>query len=200
MASPFVVGSVDFVVPSSVPLTIFSDVETAKSELLEIRRNAKNRPDNRVNGRIGQSASTSSTPNPVNRDLQNYRSTLRLLLQSESALDGIRSTRRALEIRRESIQRDILALRNEIETTNVPEGDGTTLQDDAGNQPARKRQRYFETSGQSAVSSTKPTVKSGDKESVATPMETDDLSTVVCPFELLGRCTDPSCPHMHLDR
>jgi hypothetical protein len=28
----------------------------------------------------------------------------------------------------------------------------------------------------------------------------EDLSTVVCPFELMGSCTDPICAYMHLNR
>ena len=35
---------------------------------------------------------------------------------------------------------------------------------------------------------------------VASSSEEDDLSSVICPFELMGICTDLGCPHMHLNR
>lgn len=41
------------------------------------------------------------------------------------------------------------------------------------------------------------TKRQDEVEMVSNP---DDLSSVVCPFELMGKCTDSSCPHMHLNR
>jgi len=202
MATPFIVGPVEFGVTAIGSSSIFADVEDAKRQLLEIRKSSRNRLEAGYSSRAAQSTSSASTPTTVNRDLQNYRATLRLLLESESQLAETRSRRSALEKRRESLRDAILSLRSEIELANVQKEESASEEGGiAGSgiqQPDRKRQRYFDSSEKTQHAPAKPVVKE-----LSAPVdhgEPDDLSTVVCPFELLGRCTDPTCPHMHLDR
>ena len=200
MATPFIVGLADFTLSKDTVVSIFGDVESAKQHVLQARRHLKSRQESAVQGQIAQSVSSASTPNPSARELQSYRNTIRLLLESESALVEIRSKQIVLQKRREILQDAILALRNEIDLSTVHE-EGTIsepedLNESASSQPDRKRQRYFESSEKSRISPSKPVIM---KDTIPAA-ENDDLSSVVCPFELLGRCTDPTCPHMHLDR
>ena len=201
-ATPFTVGPAEFRFGAVSHASIFDDVEEAKRRFLEIRKNLRNRNESGALGKATQPSSSSHTPNAAKRELENYRATLRLLLESESELVETRNRRLGLEKRRDELKDAILSLRSEIELANVRKDESVSEEDvsetNSMKQPDRKRQRYFESSETSKPAAS---AKSAAKEPHA-PVETvsDDLSTVVCPFELLGRCTDATCPHMHLDR
>ena len=198
--TPFTVGPVEFRVGNNGHSSIFTDVEEAKQRFIEIRKSLRSRNDAGSSNK-GLQSTSSNTPNQSSRDLDNYRAILRLLLESETDLSETRSKRLGLEKRREDLKEAIISLRSEIELAHVHKNESVSEPEESGvmeiKQPERKRQRYFESSENlqppAAIALAKESSQPVDANS-------DDLSTVVCPFELLGRCTDPTCPHMHLDR
>ena len=99
---------------------------------------------------------------------------IREILFAETDLEELKGIRVALERRKEELRETMLELRNQVTASKARVASVSDSVIDA--------------------SMSSPTKGSpvGEGE--------DDLSTVVCPFELMGECTDPVCRYMHLNR
>jgi len=134
-----------------------------------------------------------STPAEIKEQTQ-YLGLMKSLFEAESQLESVRATRSALESRRSSLRDTIRKISDEIESSF-----STVTEPEIQSFEPRKKPRYFD--GPMLHEVTVDGLTKSAKPTTASHQETqDDLSTVVCPFELLGKCTDPDCPHMHLDR
>jgi hypothetical protein len=193
--STFVIDSSMLLPDSSVRASIFDDVESSKKRLLELRKQARARQ-----AQSGAGASQ-STLRPVSEDTD-VVVRMRSMNEAETGLVEAAAVRSALETRKAEIQKTILILMEEITATlksaksvDTPDLDDSEPSADTSAAP-RKKPRYFDSSkAPKDVAASPP----GEVPS-SIPTPPDDLSSVVCPYELMGKCTDPSCPHMHLNR
>ena len=172
IVSPFVIQNVTLTGSSSSTSTIFDDVRVAKSRLLEIRRVAKRRLDSStVYSRPSQQAA------PAGSDSSHRNRIVRDMLIAETRLEEAKGVRAALERRKEELRETTFNLRaqlNALKSVSVSDPD--------------------------SVDDTVMTILQENNPSSTPDESIDDLSTVVCPFELMGECTDPVCRYMHLNR
>lgn len=173
--------------PESVStISIFDDVEAAKQRYLEMRKSGRRGPNTSFRNLESRTA-----PHPS-----------RYVLEAETARVEVESQRRALETRKAEIQKSMMSLivliRNAA-TSKTPSSGESVSEDGIEEVVAapKKKQRYFESKSLAVDVTHQPVTKTqrGQED-----MQDDDLSSVVCPYELLGKCTDPACPHMHLNR
>ena len=211
-SSPFQIHAVTFENSSSTSKSIFDDVEAAKLRLIEMRRASKRRLEGSSHSvRPSQQTGVNNSASAENRNQQALSTITRSLLEADTQLSEVKAVQVALTSRRAEIQELMRGLKlqiKELRTQSDTIPAGAELTDDQAmkerdvdileaplspkSAPVKKRQRYFEQASAPAAS------RSREVDRVR-PMD-DDLSSVVCPFELLGTCTDPSCPHMHLSR
>ena len=172
--------------------SIFDDVELAKARIIEARKGASKRkiPQAEASERMSQSSTSlddTSDPSGAKR----LTAVENALLRAETDLIETRVTREALEKRRQEIHEQISKLLTTLGSVKLPV---TSLERSAS---TKKRARYFESIEEPAVGNVAafrpPTRETSSSQD-------DDVSTVVCPFELMGSCTDPHCSYMHLNR
>ncbi len=170
-------------------VSIFDDVEAAKQRFIEMRKAGKRRQNSSAR----------------NNEATNVPHSLRYVLEAETALAEVAAQRSALEARKSDIQKAMMSLITEIRNSvtahgrDVPSAESIS---ETSNEEVlvapKKKQRYFESkSAQQPPVSNNKAAHQGPDEAF---QDDDDLSSVVCPYELLGKCTDPACPHMHLNR
>ena len=198
---PFFVQSV--VVGGTLPpaRSIFSDVEACKLRTIKARKAAKRRIESVPrNERQSQLSELTIGTNSL-QDNDQVKTATQALLQSESDLLEVRAVRTALQERRIQINDEITSLAAKLSTLiSSTAGAGLSAPGRLQNptQP-KKRQRYFEDDRSEDV----PMPGEAMAERLTSSRESEqqeDLSSVICPFELMGSCTDPKCPHMHLNR
>lgn len=95
---------------------------------------------------------------------------LKDLLSSETKLEESKALAGALQARKSELRQAILDLRSQLAAVKAMQVSAV----DARNETSRS--------------------------TIQNESDDDDLSTVVCPFELMGVCTDPVCRYMHLNR
>lgn len=200
VSSVFVVKSVEFESQDSSKSSIFRDVEEAKARLGAMRRAAKRRLEATQAARP-YDLSSGSTSSSESKPLAAVSLIWRSLLEAETTLSEVRATRTALESRKSDIEDLMKEIRGQIRNLPllpvIPEPVVCPAEVRSSKTTApKKKQRYFET----AVQAEERQSSAGSADEQRSDAVMDDLSSVVCPFELLGRCTDPSCPHMHLSR
>jgi hypothetical protein len=200
MASSFVIESVQLPIDSK-SVSVLEDVEQLKKEFMESRRGAKRRQDSAT---FTRTTSTPAISTPTeNREQVQYLGLIKSLIDADTQLASCGALREAMETRRCALQEEIRELTREIESCSSDVSDGpeeghAEIDPPPTEQP--KRSRYFDSSSSHQSRQIPKQVVLKSHEAPAKPALEDDLSTVVCPFELLGKCTDPDCPHMHLDR
>lgn len=195
VSSVFVVNSVGFEAKDVKRSTIFSDVEEAKLRLLAMRRAAKRRLEESSNG--VSEPSTGSFPVADSKAPNGFSTVFQSLLEAETSLREVRSLRAALESRKaevEDLMKESKAELNQFEVQELV--DPKPLPIDL---PApKKKQRYFESAPPSLDRVDR---KSSDDRSSDSSKEDEDISSIVCPYESLGTCTDlEGCRYMHLNR
>jgi hypothetical protein len=119
---------------------------------------------------------------------------IRSLLEAESKRVEVIATRAALEKRRDAIYAEMKQVTSMIEQLRAVD-ETMTEETESVSVPQRKKQRYFDAVVDTSLARPQRATSSRESEPIQ-----DDLSTVVCPFELMGQCTDPECLHMHLNR
>lgn len=194
-SSPFVIGSVVLNNSMQKARTIFEDVEVAKLRLAELRRSSKKRLDTSATSSRPSQQAVLQTPNTTEEKSSLLLANItRVILEAETQLTEVKSTKSALEARRAELAEAIKEVQQRmLDLRSLPEPEDQ----DAPKLVLRKRPRYFETGDVAAAPASEPTRR--HESSVSQPGD-EDLSSVVCPFELMGTCTDPACPHMHLNR
>ena len=188
--SSFVIKDVQLSPDANISCSIFEDVEATKLRVLELRRAAKRRIDQTESERPSQQQAQSSGSMNDLRDSTNYINVTRPLIEAETQLVQSKAIRQALESRRAELRAGMDALKHELKTLTIPL-ETPQSEDHPSVESTRKRPRYFEESKQE--------IQPNEKRKTDQPLQ-DDLSSVVCPFELMGKCTDTECPHMHLNR
>lgn len=194
-SSPFVIESVVLNNSSQKTRTIFEDVEVAKLRLVELRRSSKKRLDTSATSSRPSQHAVLQTPNATeDRSSSLLANITRSILEAETQSTEVKSTKSALEARRAELAEAIKEVQQRmLDLLSPPEPEGQV----SPKLVPRKRPRYFETGDSAAEIASEPTRR--HESSVSQPGD-EDLSSVVCPFELMGTCTDPACPHMHLNR
>jgi len=196
---PFVVQSVIVGNGQLLSRSIFDNVEACKLRTIKARKAAKRRLESvSKNERPSQQSDltigTSSLP-----DIDQVKSATHAVLQSESDLSEVHAIRSALEERRTQIKEEISTLTEKLSALGslITENPSKAARPvDAGT----KRQRYFAEEKADDRVAPMPMEKAPERLSSRESDIQEDLSSVICPFELMGSCTDPKCPHMHLNR
>jgi hypothetical protein len=189
---PFAVHDVVVGVSTLKCRSIFDDVEVAKARIMEARKGGSKRkiPQAEASERMSQSSTSldeTSDPTGVKR----LTLVENALHKAQTDLIEMRVTREALENRRQEIHEQISKL---LTTLGSDRLSLTSLERSAS---TKKRARYFESAQEPGVVNVVP-VRPPTRETSSS--QDDDVSTVVCPFELMGSCTDPHCSYMHLNR
>jgi hypothetical protein len=197
---PFTIESVVVGSSLSAVRSIFDDVETAKRRTVQARKASKRRLESvSRNERLSQEFDLYGSSSP-SQGQAHLREANLSLLQAESELAETRSLKIAVEQRRLQIKNEIAEIVSELsalKSQSHKEGQQTGLESkkvDVNRESSRKVTRYFEENHQPKEHALKRETSSRESD------QQEDLSSVVCPFELMGSCTDPDCPHMHLSR
>ena len=182
--------------------TIFDDVESAKRKIVLARRATKRRIDEAsTNERPSQLPAIQTETGP----LIQVSNLSKALMQAESDLMEISAMRAALEKRRHDLFFEISTLKSSMSNPSTLDStyqaDRKKAQSSSGsrNSGSKVNVRYFETESSKSI----PEISTGQMQRDVSSRESElqeDLSTVVCPFELMGSCTDPNCAYMHLNR
>lgn len=191
-AAPFVVSNLLFGVGESSKNSIFDDVESAKLRVVEARRASKRPYDGTQFSRASQHVGSISSNANDDRGSQRTQA-MRSLLEAESSLVEVVATRAALEKRRSNLYLEIRELTSRLESLRSGEATEPEKESASDSVQQRKKPRYFE------IATNMPAPERSTSSRESEPVQ-DDLSTVICPYELMGQCTDPECPHMHLNR
>jgi hypothetical protein len=182
--------------------SIFGDVEAAKRKVFQTRRSSKRRLDDASTAERQSQLALSQTETG---SLSQVANASKALLQAESDLIEVSATRTALERRRRDLFLEISTLTSSLsKTTSLDSTDHSTGKHE--NAPSGSRhsgikiqKRYFETDLSKSVADVSTDEIQRESSSRESEVQ-EDLSTVVCPFELMGSCTDPICAYMHLNR
>ena len=202
MASIFIIDN-DSVRFSAVrgSSTLFDDVEIAKRRIAEARRLQAEK----VSGSSGSEAKQQIQSSDEQKRLNIYSSSYRLMVEEESDLFVVRAAIHCLKVRRDVIWTEMAKLKGELDAhLRSKRRLSVEPHDDA---PEAKRlrtsKRYFEQVTPTTATQVSTSSKQGKKNldiQVDTMSHEEDLSSIICSYELLGQCMDPSCPHMHLNR
>jgi hypothetical protein len=196
VSRPFTIESTVVRPTASINRNIFQDVELAKGSLLELRRSGRRRAETaaRNGGQVPENTST------VDQSQSTLALVMGSVLQAETELLQVKSLSCSLELRKAGLEEAMRKLRHDIGIlkANNPESRIHSQgehqpNDDLKTLPPGKRRRYFEPTATRSTGIRR-------EESAISQATNEDLSSVVCPFELMGTCTDPGCPHMHLSR